>query len=248
MAPRRPPSPAPDFRANRLLAVLPPAEYDALAPHLAPARWRAGETIQAPGERLRDVYFPLTGVASVVVAMADGALVDVGTIGCEGLVGLPSFHGADHSPLAIIGQVPGAYARLPVVALREAAAPGSRLHALLARFAQALYVFAAQVGACNRLHPVEQRCARWLLATQDRAGADTFPLTHELLGEMLGVTRVSVTRAAGALQRAGLIAYRRGVVTVCDRAGLEGAACECYGVIAGTYARLLGDAGAPPPG
>jgi CRP-like cAMP-binding protein len=241
MAARRAPAPqpAPDPRANRLLAALPPAEYAALAPHLAPARWRAGEVIYRPGAPLRDAYFPLTGVASVVATMADGALVDAGTIGREGLVGLAAFHGVDTSPLAVVGQVPGAAARLPVAILREAARPGSRLHALLGRFTQALYVLAAQAGACNRLHPVERRCARWLLLTQDRVGADTFPLTHELLGTMLGVTRVSVTLAAGALQRAGLIAYRRGVVTVRDRAGLEAAACECYAVIAGAYARLL---------
>ena len=172
--------------------------------------------------------------------MADGATVEVGTIGREGFVGLPAFHGAERSPLETFVQIPGAFARLPLAPFRAAAAPGTALHALLQRFAQAYYVLTAQSAGCNRLHPVEERCARWLLLTQDRAGAATFPLTHEFLGYMLGVRRASVTLAAGALQRAGLIAYHRGVITVLDRPGLEAAACECYAIIRGHFERLLG--------
>ena len=195
----------------------------------AAIRLGGGDTIYAPFAPIREVYFPLTGCASIVAATADGALVEVGTVGREGLVGLAAFHGADGGPLETIAQVPGDFLRLPVAVLRDAAAPGSTLYTLLHRFSQALYTLAAQSAACNRLHPVEERCARWLL------------LTHEFLGYMLGVRRPSVTLALGTLQAAGLIAYRRGEVAVLDRPGLEDAACECYALITAEYARLLGD-------
>jgi CRP-like cAMP-binding protein len=135
-------------------------------------------------------------------------------------------------------QVAGAVVRLPIAAFSEAAAPGTALHALLLRFAQAYYIMAAQSAACNRLHPVEERCARWLLLTHDRVRLDTFPLSHEFLGYMLGVRRPSVTIAMGTLQRAGLLTYHRGIVTVTDRAALEAASCECYGAIVKAFAAL----------
>ncbi len=172
--------------------------------------------------------------------MADGAMVEVGTIGREGMTGLPVLHGAESSPLFTFAQIPGDHARLPVAAFREAVAPGTALHGLLQRFAQAYYVLTAQGAGCNRLHPAEERCARWLLLTHDRVGADTFPLSHEFLGYMLGVRRASVSVAMGILQRVGLISYHRGVVTVLDRPGLEEAACECYAIIQGQFERLLG--------
>ncbi len=234
------PSPAPDPTTNRLLAALPRDEYAGLRPYLESAYFPSGRIIYAPHAPIGDVYFPLTGCASVVVSMADGAMVEAGTIGREGLVGLPAFFGTDAGPLITIAQVPGHFARLPVAPFRDAADQGSMLHTLLLRFTQAHYVLAAQSAGCNRLHPVEQRCARWLLLTHDRAGADTFQLTHEFLGYMLGATRPSVTLAARALQHAGLITYHRGVVTVLDRLGLEAAACECYALITDEYTRLLG--------
>ncbi len=235
-----PPHPAPELTTNRLLAALPADEYAALHPHLEVLYLVPGAPIYEPGEAMRHVYFPLTGITSVVAMMAEGGMVEVGTIGREGLVGLPIFHGTDRSPLKTIAQVPGHHARLPVAAFRAAASQGTALHDVLHHFAQAYYVLTAQCGACNRLHPVEGRCARWLLLTHDRAGADTFQLTHEFLGYMLGARRPSVTVAAGMLQRAGLITYHRGVVTILDRPGLEAATCECYGTIRDEFARLLG--------
>ena len=229
----------PELTTNRLLAALTAEELDGLRPHLAVVHLGVGDTVYAHAAPIRHAYFPLTGCASVVVTMADGAMVEAGTVGREGLVGLAAFLDADGGPLETLAQVPGDYARLPVAALRDAAAPGTALHRLLLRFAQAYYVLAAQGAGCNRLHPVEERCARWLLLTHDRAGRDTFLLTHEYLGYMLGVRRPGVTVALGALQRAGLIAYRRGEVTVEDRAGLEDGACECYGIITAEYDRLL---------
>jgi CRP-like cAMP-binding protein len=230
----------PTLRTNRLLAALPPTEYAALAAHLTVVHPPNGATLYGPGEPIAQVYFPLTGVASVIATMADGAMVEAGTIGREGVVGLPAFLDADAGPLATISQVPGAYARLPVGVFRAVAVPGTTLATLLQRFSQALYTLAAISGACNRLHPVAQRCARWLLLTQDRAGTATFALTHEFLGYMLGVRRPTVTLAVAVLQRAGLLTYHRGVVTIRDRPGLEAAACECYASIVGEYTRLLG--------
>jgi CRP-like cAMP-binding protein len=229
-----------DFRANRLLAALPDGEYSGLLPHLAPIPMDTGVEIYAPGAPIRDAYFPLTGVASTLVTMADGAMIETGTIGNEGFVGLAGIHGGDGGPLTTVAQVPGIHARIPIARLREACATGSTLNRLLNRFSQAFYVLAAQSAACNRLHPVEERCARWLLLTHDRAGAPTFQLTHEYLGYMLGVRRASVSLALSALQRAGLITYHRGDITVLNRSGLESVACECYATIAAEYDRLIG--------
>ena len=239
-APHRTLRTTPAHSANRLLAALPPDEYAPLQPHLEVVSHRPSDTIHAVDEPIHHVYFPLTAVVSVTTMMADGAMVEVGTVGREGTTGLPVFNGAASSPLHTFTQIPGDHARLPVAAFRAAAAPGTALHGLLQRFAQAYYVLTAQGAGCNRLHPVEERCARWLLLTHDRVGADTFPLSHEFLGYMLGVRRASVSVAMGTLQHAGVLTYHRGVVTVRDRPGLEGTACECYAIIRGHFARLLG--------
>ncbi len=230
----------PRLSANRLLAALPCSEYDCLVPKLEIVHLGTLEVIANAGEPLRHAYFPLGGVISVVAIDAAGGIVEVGTIGRDGMAGLPDVLGLPASPFQTMGQVPGPHARLPMADLLVAAAPGTALHALLLRYAQAFTVLGGQSAACNRLHPVEERCARWLLMTHDRVGSGTFPLTQEVLGQMLGVRRPSVTVAAGMLQRAGLISYRRGVVTILDRPGLEAAACECYGVIQREFDRLLG--------
>jgi CRP-like cAMP-binding protein len=228
--PGAPPSEVPPSE-NHLLAALPRAEYERLVPLLEIVRVEALETIARPDEALAHAYFPLTGIISVVALGMEGGTVEVGTVGREGMAGMHAFLGEPTSPFATLGEVPGAHARLPVRALRATAAPGTALHALLLRYAQAFTVLAGQSAACNRLHPMEERCARWLLMTHDGVRRDTFALTHEVLGQMLGVRRPSVTLAAGILQRAGLIRYHRGLVTILDRPSLEAAACECYGVI-----------------
>jgi len=236
---------APAPTANQLLAALPRTEYEALVPHLEFVHFAPLEVIARAGEPLQHAYFPLTGVLSLVATDADGGVVEVGTIGCEGMAGLPAFLDAVSSPHTLTGQIPGVHARLPIADLLTLAAPGTTLHTLLLRYTQAFFILAGQSAACNRLHPVEERCARWLLLTHDRVGMDTFPLTQEVLGQMLGVRRPSVTVATNLLQRAGLIAYHRGVITVLDREGLEAAACECYGVINAEFVRLLGQDGSP---
>ena len=223
---------------NRLLAALPRDEYDRLAPHLEPVTLANRDTLHEVDAPIDFVYFPLTCVASVTTQMADGAMVEVGTIGHEGMTGLLVFHGAAHSPLRTFVQVPGDALRVPVAPFRAASAPGTVLHELLHRFAQAYYILTAQSAGCNRLHPVEERCARWLLLTQDRVGAATFPLSHEFLGYMLGVRRASVTIALGTLQHAGLLTYHRGVITILDRARLEEATCECYAIIRRAFGSL----------
>jgi CRP-like cAMP-binding protein len=230
----------PDFATNRLLAALPAAEFDTLHPHLTVVDFAPGEAIHAPGAPIRHVYFPLTGCSSVVASDAEGDLLEVGTIGREGLVGLAAFHDADGGPLETICQVAGEYARLPVAALRAAAAPDTALARLLHRYSQVTAHFTAQVAACNRFHEMPERCARWLLLTHDRVGRDRFNLTHEFLGYMLGVRRPGVTVAMGALQRAGLVTYHRGEVAILDRDGLENGTCECYRALTAEYDRLIG--------
>ncbi len=234
------PSEGPPRAANRLLAALPAMEYDRLRPRAELVTPGIKEPLYAAGRPIAHVYFPLSGVFSMVATMDDGAIMEVATIGSEGMVGLPAFLGAGTSPLTTFAQVEGEALRLAAATLRELAGPGSRLHDRLQRYTQALFILTAQSVACNRLHPVEARCGRWLLMTHDRVGGAQFPLTHEFLAQMLGVRRASVTEVAGRLQTAGLIRYQRGVITVLDRPGLEASACECYRGIRGELDRLLG--------
>jgi CRP-like cAMP-binding protein len=225
--------------ANRLLAALPPEDAAWLAPRLERVVLEVGHVLAAPGEPFAHVYFPETAIASVVNRMADGAGVEVGTIGNEGMVGVAAYLDAEASEAETFIQLPGPALRVPAAVITEAAArPGVRR--LFNRYTQAFLTQVAQGAACNRLHHLEARCARWLLMTHDRVGgADGFPLKQEFLALMLGVRRTGVTLAAGALQDAGLIRYRRGGIRVLDRAGLEAASCECYGIVRRTFDRLL---------
>jgi CRP-like cAMP-binding protein len=225
---------------NRLLAALAADDLAALAPHLEEVTLGNGEVLAEPGEPLADIYFPETAIMSVINRMADGAGVEVGTVGNEGLVGLAALLGAEASESQTLAQIPGTALRLPAAVLVAAVDAQPALRRLLLRYTQAYLTQVAQGAACNRLHGIEARCARWLLMTHDRVGgADAFPLTQEFLAIMLGVRRAGVSVAAGALQDAGLIRYRRGGIRVLDRAGLEAAACECYGVVRRQFDRLL---------
>ncbi len=230
--------------ANFLLQRLAEAsaeEYDALRRQLEPVASEREDLLFEPGAPIPAVYFPRTSVCSIVKIMADGRRVEVGTTGFEGMVGLPVFLGAASTPFQCFVQVPGLGWRLAADAFRRAAAPGTALHGVVQPYAQYLFDQAAHSVACNRLHAVDRRCARWLLMTHDRVHrAERFPLTQEFLALMLGVRRASVSVAAEALQDAGLIRYRRGNITVLDRPGLEAAACECYHTDRADYRRLLG--------
>ena len=226
-------------RRNRLLHALPADDCHRLVPELEPVSHRLREFLIEPNQPLRFVYFPLAGIYSLVTAARNGALVEVATVGKEGMIGLPAFLGTETSTMMVFAQVPATAVRLPARTLRAETRDATALRTILQRYTQALFTHLAQSVLCNRIHPIRQRCARWLLMTHDRVEVQPFPLTHEFLSQMLGVRRASVTEVVGALQDAGLIRYRQGQMTVLDRDGLERAACECYGIIAAEYERLL---------
>ena len=225
---------------NRLLAALAPDDLASLAPHLESVALAIGQVVAEAGAAFSHVYFPDTAVLSVIARMSDGTGVEVGTVGNEGMVGVSVLLNAEASENQTLAQIPGAARRVPAAAFTAVVDARPALRHLLHRYTQAYLTQVAQGAACNRLHGIEARCARWLLMTHDRVGgADTFPLKQEFLAVMLGVRRTGVSIAAGALQDAGLIRYRRGGIRVLDRAGLELAACECYGVVRRQFDRLL---------
>jgi len=225
---------------NRLLGALPHAELAAILPHVELVRLEHHDMLLGPDRTIDSVFFPETAVVSFVNTFEDGGTVEVGTAGCEGMVGLPVFLGEPTSLVSVFTQVPGTAARMDAATFaRLAAAPGG-LHRMMLRYTQAFLTQVSQTAACNAAHLVEQRCARWLLMTHDRVEGDEFPLTHEFLAFMLSVRRAGVTLAMRALQDGGLVRYTRGRVTVVDRAGLEGASCECYRVVSAYFERLLG--------
>lgn len=211
-----------------------------LTPHLRDISLKSGEVLQNPGETLSHIYFPTSCVLSIILLMRDGAAVEIGTTGCEGLTGsVATMLDTRKTESQTICQVPGVAKCLPLDIFHEAIGNGSQLHELTRKYARASVTLMGQSIACNRLHTLTERCARWLLLTHDRVRADQFSLTQEFLAMMLGVHRPAVSIAAGTLQQAGFIRYRRGQLTVVDRQGLESAACECYRVAMG---QLNGDA------
>ncbi|TMB27648.1 MAG: Crp/Fnr family transcriptional regulator [Chloroflexi bacterium] len=191
---------------------------------------------------LQHVYFPQSGVLSLITVLENGTGVEVATVGNEGMVGLPAFLGARSIPGRAFAQVPGEALRLKATTFREQVRPDDALHDLLHRYAQALFNQISWSVACLRQHSIEQRCARWLLMTHDRVAGARFPLTQDFLAQMLGVRRASVSGVASRLQRAGLIRYVRGVITIRDRKGLEKKSCECYRIVREEYRRLVGRA------
>lgn len=230
-------------RTNRVLAALPQEELEILRPDLEPVPLRLKQSLYAANRPIECVYFVHRGVVSMVTQMKDGAAVEIATIGPEGAAGLPLFLRATTMASEAFVQVPGEAAQIEAGAFRRALERCPQLHRLLLRYALALVGLIAQSSACNRVHAVEERCARWLLMTHDRVHEASFPLTQEFLAQMLGVRRPTVSIAAGMLQRAGLIHYVRGVITVLDRPGLEAASCECYRVVRDEFERLLGSDG-----
>ena len=228
---------------NRLLCALPVDEYARLIPALQPVTLETMQLLAEAGAPLRQVYFPETGVISIMRRMRDGTLVEAGLLGCEGVAGVEALLDDAWSPSALVASVPGEGWSLPLETLRRLLPTLPALRVLLHRVTLSLLDQVGQVVACNSLHSVEQRCARWLLMACDRAGGDEILLTHEVLARMLAVRRAGVTEAALTLQRARVITYRRGRIVVQDRPGLEAAACECYGVVRRHAERLLGHPG-----
>lgn len=232
---------------NWLLRRLPREEQDALAPHLEFASLEHGRVTSDVDSTIEHVYFPETGIISSLSAMADGSAVETATIGREGMSGIAVFHGVDATPEHEFVQVPGEGYRIASAAFRAVLPAVPTLAVLLHRYTVALLTLVGQNSGCNRKHSVLRRCARWLLMTHDRVGRDEFELTHHILSQMLGVRRAGVTESALALHEMGAIEYRRGVLKVLDRAVLEGASCECYGIIRSAFDRLLGDGSTSSP-
>lgn len=227
-------------KRNRLLSSLPADEYARLRCHFSSTTLEQGLVLKPRGERAARIYFPWDGVCSMTAGMRDGRMVEVGTIGNEGLVGLSALFGGGLEQLETVVQVAGTGAtvlRLDVVVAELER--GGALSDLVQRYAQAVLALVTQSVACNALHDVAARCARWLLMTHDRVEGNTLGLTQEYLASMLGVRRPSVTVVARQLQERGLIRYRRGRVTILDRAGLERAACECYAAVRDCFLRVL---------
>jgi CRP-like cAMP-binding protein len=224
---------------NRLLALLPQEEHEGLLSNLEQVPLDFKQVLYEPGSLIEFAYFPLSGVISSVAIMEDGLGVSVAMIGNEGMVGLRAFLGADVSPQQVIVQVPGQAMRMAISLLREEIRGGGSLFQTIYRYLNAFLTQVMQSVACQTLHPLEKRCCRWLLMAHDRVRADQFPLTHGLLAHMLGVRRASVTEVARRLQKAGLIDYIHGKVTVLDREGLERASCECYRAVKNDFDQLL---------
>jgi CRP-like cAMP-binding protein len=218
--------------ANHLLAAMPARMRARLQLDLEVARLAPRAVLAEPGGRLTHAYFPHEGAISLLSVTRRGA-IEAATVGPEGFTGFEALLGASGSSCRLLARTGGVASRLPIAALRAAARESPLLNARLLASLRCVLLQLVQSVACNGLHPVRARCARWLLAARDRAGSDHFPLTQAALAEMLGVQRPSVTIVAHALQRDGLIRYRRGEVTITDGAGLEGVACECYGLVRG---------------
>jgi CRP-like cAMP-binding protein len=225
---------------NRLLRSLPAHEFSRLLPLLTTIPTQVKQMFHVKGEPLGAVYFPNGGVASITTLMNDGRLVEVATVGDEGIVGIEAYLGEDAVALGdTMMQVAGGSAEMMTVAsFRHAIVAHKGFAALVSHYAQVVVAQMMQSTACNALHPVQQRCARWLLTTHDRMHRQGFGLSHEFLAVMLGVARPTVSIVAGALQEAGLIRYARGRMTILDRDGLQAAACECYGVVRAQFDRL----------
>jgi DNA-binding MarR family transcriptional regulator len=224
---------------NQILVLLPPEEISAVVDRSELVTVKSKEILFEPGERLEYVHFPEDCVISLVTIMKDGDQVEAMTVGNDGFSAIPVFHGVETSPNRGCGQISGRARRLTVRDFGDLLRECTTLHRLLHRYSEFIYETVAQSAACNRLHVIEQRCARWLLMSQDRVGRDSFDLTQEFLADMLGVRRPGVTVAMGILEKAGLIAHSRGNITVVNRAGLEKAACECYRTIRDRQAKLI---------
>ncbi|MDZ7957592.1 MAG: Crp/Fnr family transcriptional regulator [Aulosira sp. DedQUE10] len=225
---------------NHLLATLPAYIYERLAPHLKLVPLSTHEVIVEIGEPIKYVYFPHKAIVSLLATMDDGSTAEVALVGHEGMVGLPVILGDKISSILGIVQVPGEGMRIDADILKTEFERGGPLQSLLLLYVQAFITELAQGAACNRLHSLEKRLARWLLKVSDRIQSEEFPLTQEFIAQMLGVRRSGVSVAAGILSQSGIITYNRGRIHILNRPALEAASCECYRVVKGEFKRLLG--------
>ena len=226
---------------NRLLAALPEDEYVRILERTDLLSLQIREVLYRSGGAIEHVYFPRSGLISTVLVMLDGRAVEVGAVGREGMVGLSAFLGANTCQDQVLCQISAEVLQMPLSVFAAEVRRGGQLQNIIARYTHLVIDTGARLAACNCLHSVEERCARWILMSRDSVVADEFSLTQEFLALMLGVHRPSVTVAAGALQNAGLISYRHGRMTVLDRERLEEASCECYRAIKDDYNRVFPD-------
>ena len=236
-------STTPDPKSNQLLAALPAADLQRWLPKLEPVSLVLGEVLYESGATLSHVYFPTSAIVSLLYVMENGASAEIAVVGCEGLVGISLFMGGESTPSRAVVQSAGRGLRLPSMTIKSEFKRAPVLHLLL-RYTQALITQMAQTAVCNRHHSLDQQLCCWLLLSLDRLPGNELVMTQELIANMLGVRREGVTEAAGNLQKAGLIEYRRGHLTVLDRPGLERRTCECYAVVKAEYDRLLPDTAA----
>jgi CRP-like cAMP-binding protein len=227
-------------RKNRLLAALPAEEYERLVPHLELVSLPVNQVLYEVGEPIEYVYFPHQAIVSLISIMEDGSTVEAGMVGNDGMVGLPVILGGNKTSNQAFVQVAGNGMRMKAELLKSEFNRGGALQNLLLRYTQALLTQVSQGVACNRLHTIEERLARWLLTVQDRLESDQFPLTQEFIAQMLGTRRSGVTVAAGTLSKAGTIRYSRGKITILNQEDLEATSCECYRIIKAEFNRLLG--------
>jgi CRP-like cAMP-binding protein len=234
-------APAHSPNQNHLLAALPTAEFERLAAHLELVAMPLGEVLYEPGGQLRYAYFPTTSIVSLHYVMESGASAESAGVGNEGVVGISLFMGGNTTPSSAVVQTAGHAYRLEDRFLKQEFNRVGLVQRLLLRYTQALITQVTQTAVCNRHHSVEQQLCRWLLSTLDRLPSRELVMTQELVASMLGVRREGITAAAGNLQRAGLIRYRRGHIAVLERSGLETCVCECYAVVRKELSRLLSD-------
>ncbi|MDN3525886.1 Crp/Fnr family transcriptional regulator [Halomonas sabkhae] len=228
-----------DPRQNHLLAALPKDEYQRLAPHLERVVLTLGDSLVESGKVMRHVYFPTDSIVSLLCVMEDGDSTEIAVVGAEGIVGISLFMGGETTPGRAVVQSAGSAYRLKGQLLKDEFDRASTLQYLLLRYTQALITQMAQTAVCNRHHSLDQQLCRWLLLSLDRLPSHELIMTQELIANMLGVRREGVTESAGKLQKAGLIAYHRGRISILDRPGLEARVCECYATVKKEYDRLL---------
>ena len=232
----------PDPRQNHLLAALPADECARLFPHLELVPMPLGDVLYEPGIQMRHVYFPTTSIVSLLYVMEDGASAEIAVVGNEGVVGVSLFMGGETTPSRAVVQSAGHAYRLKGQLLKDEFYRAGPMQRLLLRYTQALLTQMAQTAVCNRHHSLDQQFCRWLLLSLDRLASNELTMTQELIANMLGVRREGVTEAAGHVQKAGLIEYHRGRISVLDRPGLEARSCECYAVVKKEFDRLLPEA------
>jgi len=225
---------------NKVLAALSVKAYKRLVPHLEPVDLPLGKILYQQKATIEWVYFPQWAAVSMVNLFEDGTSVEVGVIGREGMVGTSLLSGDDISPHQAIVQIANGGLRMEARVFKRENESNGELNNILRRYSQALFSQVAQTAACNRMHPIVERLARWLLLMQDRVESDTLQLTHEFISAMLGARRAGVTLAAGRLQAAGIIRYSRGKVTILDQKSLEEVSCECHKIVRNEYNRLMG--------